>query len=77
MNFVQRQKKPMVINKPASGRADMHKHKIMAVPILQADKVAGLLAFYKPIDDARAVCIHDAALGNGCGGESLERVPQR
>jgi diguanylate cyclase (GGDEF)-like protein len=49
---VQRQKRPLVINKPASGRADMHKHKIMAVPILQADKVAGLLAFYKPIDDA-------------------------
>ncbi len=52
MNFVQRQKKPMVINKPAPGRADLLKHKILAVPILQTGKVAGLLAFYRPFDNA-------------------------
>lgn len=53
MSFVQRQKKSMVINKPASGRANLHSHKIMAVPILtQSGKVAGLLAFFKPSDDA-------------------------
>jgi diguanylate cyclase (GGDEF)-like protein len=53
MSFVQRQKKSMVINKPASGRGDLHKHKIMAVPILtQSGRVSGMLAFFKPSDDA-------------------------
>ena len=52
MSFVQRQKKPMLINKPPSGRADLYQQKIMALPILQTGKVAGLLAFFRPIDQA-------------------------
>jgi hypothetical protein len=53
MSFVQRTKRPMVINDPASRRSNLHKYKIMAVPILsQTGNVAGLLAFFKPLDGA-------------------------
>ena len=52
MSFVQRQKKPLLINKPPPGRADLSKHKIMALPIFQTRRVTGLIAFFKANDHA-------------------------
>lgn len=49
MNYVQRQNKPLLLNKSPGGSAEWSDCKILALPLAsQAGKVIGLLAFLKP-----------------------------
>ncbi len=48
MQYVQRQKKPLLLNKPPTGNAEVSACKLLAVPLAsQAGKVVGLVAFLK------------------------------
>jgi len=50
MSFVQRQNKPLVLNKPTPGRSALPKQKILAIPVTAPNgAVAGLIAFIKAI----------------------------
>lgn len=50
MNYLQRQNKPLMLNKPSPGRAQGSECKMLAVPLnAQTGKVVGMLAFLKPV----------------------------
>lgn len=52
MSYVQRQKRPLVINNPPPGRADLSLVKVLALPVLARNgRVLGLIAFLRPLDD--------------------------
>ncbi len=48
MQYVQRQKTPLLLNKPVAGNAELSACKLLAVPLAsQAGKIIGLIAFLK------------------------------
>jgi diguanylate cyclase (GGDEF)-like protein len=52
MNLIQRQRKPLILNKPPAGADGAHHQKILALPVTsQHGKITGFIAFFKGAAD--------------------------